>query len=175
MKSALLWLGIGIGIGASLVWWIRDGTPEPAVIVHGPDYDKPARQSSPLTSHTDQTPNPKREPPQQQETAPTKPQETPSAKPQAVVVARHADAVGAGVFRYRLDVKAGDHNFVLICTEDENNIGKRDCNWGYNANVTSIHWEVRDCEWEVYDPITGRSENPKCVFIGLTVWEVTKQ
>ena len=85
--------------------------------------------------------------------------------------------MGGSVFRYRIKVKVGEGNYTLTCTEDENNIAKRDCNWGWNGSskLSSIDWDVRDCEWEVYDPITGKSENPKCVYIGLTVWEVMKQ
>ena len=99
----------------------------------------------------------------------------PPSKPQAEVIGRHADAMGGSVFRYRIKVKVGDDNYTLTCTEDENNIAKRDCNWGWNGSskLSSIDWDVRDCEWELYDPITGKSENPKCVYIGLTVWEVT--
>jgi hypothetical protein len=99
----------------------------------------------------------------------------PPSKPQAEVIGRHADAMGGSVFRYRIKVKVGDDNYTLTCTEDENNIAKRDCNWGWNGSskLSSIDWDVRGCEWEVYDPITGKSENPKCVYIGLTVWEVT--
>lgn len=108
--------------------------------------------------------------PQQQATSPALP-----SKPQAEVIEKHADAMGGSVFRYRIKVKVGEDDYVLTCTEDENNIAKRDCNWGWNGSsrLSSIDWDVRDCEWEVYDPITGKSENPKCVYIGLTVWEVT--
>jgi hypothetical protein len=108
--------------------------------------------------------------PQQQAASPA-----PPSKPQAEVIERRADAMGGSVFRYRLKVKVGEDNYTLTCTEDENNITKRDCNWGWNGSskLSSIDWDVRDCEWEVYDPTTGKSENPKCVYIGLTVWEVT--
>jgi hypothetical protein len=109
--------------------------------------------------------------PRQQATSPALP-----TKPQAEVTERHAEPIGGGVFRYRIKVKVGQDNYSLTCTEDENNIAKRDCNWGWNgdaAKLSSIDWDVRDCEWEVYDPITGKSESPKCVYIGLTVWEVT--
>lgn len=98
-----------------------------------------------------------------------------SSKPQATVTERHADAMGGGVFRYRMNVKVGDDSFLLTCTEDENNLAKRDCNWGVNDEVYSLDWDVRDCERKAPDPAPAKSGNPKCVNSGGTVWEVTKQ
>lgn len=108
--------------------------------------------------------------PQQQAASPE-----PPSKPQAEVIERHVIPLIRDVFRYVITVKIGEDKFDLTCTEDENNIAERDCNWGWNGDSTklsSLDWDVRHCEWEIYDPITGKSEYPKCVYIGLTVWEV---
>jgi hypothetical protein len=106
---------------------------------------------------------------------------TPPSEPIALVVSRQADPMGNNVFRYRLKVRTEDDTYLLTCSEDENNVVKRDCNWQFNANLSHIdRWRINDpCESSIYDPIIGKSKiPPKCVYIVLwtsaTVWEVTK-
>jgi len=89
-------------------------------------------------------------------------------RPQAVVLERHAENLGGAVFRYSVKVKVTvptySSTFLITCTYDENNIRAGDC--GQWPLPDHFDWSIHTCEWEIYDPLTGKSEHETCV-LGL--------